>query len=169
MLIFDATIKDARGRRVPLVPYDAFLHISGEEGRRKRIQRASLMPFDRPTRRDWLRGIGYGALALPVLLIAALAPAYLAFVVRPSAWTWVFAVIGLGLLPALVTLFLARKLGGRRIMRVYIKAGYCPSCGFDLEGTGDDESGLRVCPECGGAWRMTDRNESASTPAEMEA
>ncbi len=38
---------------------------------------------------------------------------------------------------------------------VYLEAGYCPSCGYDLWAAECDEHGRRRCPECGGVWTLT--------------
>lgn len=39
--------------------------------------------------------------------------------------------------------------GGARQQR-----GCCPACGQSLDGLLAEEDGCRVCPECGGAWRV---------------
>ena len=37
-----------------------------------------------------------------------------------------------------------------------VVSGQCPSCGYDLRALPVDErDGCCVCPECGGAWRVT--------------
>jgi hypothetical protein len=155
MSILQTTIVDDEGRRVPLVPHEVRLRLSG--GRAQRLQAAAHLASQPVTRREVFRGIGYGLLALPIMLAAGLAPAFLAFQVKPPWWGMALAVIPLGLLPAAVTVGLARRVAGHRIARVYLGAGYCASCGYDLESTEVESTGLggngrRRCPECGACW-----------------
>ena len=152
MGVWRPTIVDASGRRVPLLPHDWGEAFRGDRERAARIHRASLGPSPKPRRAEWLRGIGFGLLALPVLLGAALLPAYLTFRLHLPWWGLALAVIPMGLLPAAVTVWLARRISAERIARLMLRAGYCPSCGFDLEHATPDALHRRVCPECAACW-----------------
>jgi len=144
-------ITDDRGLRVPLVAHEPGVALGSDE-RSARLRAASAEPRGRPTREEIIKGIFYGVVVLPVLVVASLAPAWLAF--RTSLPTW--AQIGImsltGVLPALVTVFVARRVGARRIARTYVKAGLCASCGYELRGTHPSEDGRHTCPECGAGW-----------------
>jgi len=41
-----------------------------------------------------------------------------------------------------------------RVRVALLKIGRCPSCGYALAGVEAEPDGCRVCPECGGAWRV---------------
>lgn len=55
------------------------------------------------------------------------------------------------LYPPIATWF-RRKMAGD-IRAAYLKAGRCASCGYGLRELAE-EDGLRVCPECGGVWKV---------------
>jgi hypothetical protein len=43
----------------------------------------------------------------------------------------------------------------RRLARTKcLSRGICPSCGYALHAVPESAAGLRVCPECGAAWRL---------------
>jgi len=42
----------------------------------------------------------------------------------------------------------------RRSMKLW---GFCPACGYDLCAQRRAADGIVICPECGGAWRWTNR------------
>lgn len=151
MPILRAVITDADGRRVPLVPLE---RLGVESERRRRFDRARRHPAPRPDRADFMRGVGYGVLALPVLLAAALAPVYVAFQWPAPWWGRIVAMLPMTVLPAVVTIWLVRRVAGERIARLYVLAGYCASCGYDLEATAERPDGVRLCPECGAGWRI---------------
>ncbi len=153
MPIGRTTILDDRGRRVPLVEHEWQLPFGEEALRSARLREASRVAPPRPTAGEIRRGVVLGAVALPLLLASALLPAYLAFGIRAPWWVTILAALPMGALPALATVFIARRAASRRIARVYIRAGYCASCGYDLEAIPEESDGLRVCPECGAAWR----------------
>lgn len=150
-------IVDARGRRVPLVPASAHFNRS-DASRIDRFRAASRIPGEPPTRREVMRGILWGLVAAPMLLAAALMPAFLAFRTGLPPWAQLIAVVPMGALPALVTVVLTRRVAGHRIARTWRLAGYCPSCGHDLSGLHADHDGSTVCPECGAAWCLDARD-----------
>lgn len=48
----------------------------------------------------------------------------------------------------------AEKARQRRIVEVFVREGICPSCGYNLcNAPVTPEDGMRVCSECGSAWR----------------
>lgn len=153
-------ITDDRGRRVPLVRHD-WGAARGNTPVRRRLLASTSLSFQRdpaavrirPTRGEVVHGIIAGAVALPVLLAAALTPAYLAFSTGLPWWGTILASLPLGVIPALVTIFLARRLARRGIARSYVRAGLCASCGYDLQALDIEGDGCRQCPECGSAWR----------------
>lgn len=148
-----ATVLDARGREVPLVPHDWKLHFLRDTDVGRRLRASSDLESRRTTGYDMRRGIAFGILALPILLIGACAPAFLAFSLKWPLWLMLLAAIPLGILPALVTIFVVRRAAARRIANVYAHAGICGSCGHDLRGTAIAADGCTVCTECGAAWR----------------
>ncbi len=150
----EATVLDARGREVPLVPHNVQLHLARDTEMGRRLRASSTLPKEKPTGSEIRRGIGYGILAIPLLLVGALAPASMAFSLKWPLWLMLLAAIPLSVIPALVTLFVARRAAGQRIARVYAHAGYCGSCAHDLHAIHAEADGCTVCPECGAAWRV---------------
>jgi hypothetical protein len=160
-----ATVLDARGREVPLVPHDFRLHLARDTEMGHRLRASSNLPKEGPTRTEIRRGIGFGVLALPLMLMGALAPAYMAFSLKWPLWLMLLAAIPLGAIPALVTIFVARRTSGRRIAQVYAHAGYCGSCAHDLRASPTEADGCTVCPECGAAWRVGAEQQAPIAPA----
>jgi hypothetical protein len=150
--MFRVTITDHRGRRVPLVPYELTSFVDDPQ-RTARLSATSHLARQPVTAREVRRGIGYGLLVLPVMLIGALAPSWLAFGLKLPWWAMILAAIPLGAIPAILTIFLVRRTAVDRIAHSYIAADYCASCGYDLKSIGPEEDGCRICPECGAAWR----------------
>lgn len=149
-----ATAVDARGRRVSLVPHDLKLHLSRDTEMGRRLRASSHIPLERTKSSDIRRGVLFGLLALPLLLVAALAPAFMSFQWKWPLWLMLLAAVPLGLIPPIVTIFVMRRTMGGRLARVYAHAGYCGSCGHDLAGILPEQDGCSVCPECGSAWRV---------------
>ncbi len=149
---WNPTIRDDRGRRVLLVTDRSFEGPGNDGSSRTRLARAKWGPTARPGLGEVVRGIAYGLMALPVLLIAALAPAYLAFRTPLPWWAQIAIASLIGVLPALVTAQLARRIAAKRIAEVYARAGFCASCGYDLEAIPEVDRERR-CPECGSYWR----------------
>ncbi len=153
MAILRVMIRDARGQRVPLVPLSPLLAFRGDQQRIARLRAASRYPRAPVTAREVWRGLGYGLLALPALLVPAVAPVGLTFWLRAPWWVLIPATLLIGTIPALVTVWLTRRIAADRIARLYLRAGYCASCAYDLQGTLREPDGCRYCPECGAAWR----------------
>ncbi len=42
------------------------------------------------------------------------------------------------------------------VRRDALRDAICPSCGYSLEESPREADGCRLCPECGGAWRVDD-------------
>ena len=52
----------------------------------------------------------------------------------------------------------ARQVRFRKIRKVMLAHRHCPHCGYDLRGLPPDEhDGATVCPECGCAWRVEEK------------
>jgi hypothetical protein len=47
-----------------------------------------------------------------------------------------------------------RAMEAHRLSIVWLARGQCPGCGYSLVGLIAEADGCRVCPECGGAWRL---------------
>lgn len=67
-------------------------------------------------------------------------------------------VVALGMM-VLVVLPLGTRLVRHRlgpdIREAVLDQGFCPSCAYRLEGVPPEADGCTVCPECGGAWRVS--------------
>lgn len=161
--MLQATILDDRGKRVPLVPHEPGVLLDQKSERVRRLRAAWNLPRERPARREIMRGVLWGLAALPVLLAAPIAPVWFAFNMRWPWWGTTLATLPMALLPALVTVFITRRLGAKRIARCYRHADLCASCGYDLIAAVPDAAGFIVCPECGAAWFA--RSAAAETRA----
>lgn len=148
---FTTTIADADGRRVPLVAHEIRTAFAGDE-RSVRLRAALERPAPPMTRREWLDGAGWGLLAIPLMLATGMAPAALSFGLQAPWWVLVLLAVPLGLLPAIVTVILTRRVAGARIARVHLVAGYCPSCGHDFGPRPWSGAPRQRCPECGATW-----------------
>ena len=137
-------ITDARGRRRTLLP-----PVGDSARRRMRIER-----------RVDVTGLWSGSqltlatvILLPLLVILGLViPAVLHLGWLPR-WSVFVLAIPIGAAPPLILMALTRSLFARSYAGAYVRAGLCPSCGYDLSATEAEGDGCRVCPECGGAWR----------------
>jgi hypothetical protein len=55
----------------------------------------------------------------------------------------------------IITYLRAKRRRRDRILRVMLRHGHCPHCGYDIRGLPVDETdGATVCPECGCAWMV---------------
>ena len=97
-----------------------------------------------------------------MLLVAALAPAWMAFGLKWPWWGQILSAIPIGVIPSLVIIAVIRRVAGGYVARCYLYAAYCASCGFDLRGIEVQADGCHVCPECGAAWKLTDEEGAAS-------
>lgn len=55
---------------------------------------------------------------------------------------------------AALTGFVYFKRSVRRAVRAVCLSGYCPKCGYCIQGLPVQSDGLTICPECGAAWRV---------------
>lgn len=86
----------------------------------------------------------FAALAIPTLIIFN----------RLPMWSVVLAVAPAALAIPISLVLLERWFQAERYRDAYLRIGLCPSCGFDMSAAPPEPDGCRVCPECGGAWRM---------------
>ena len=57
----------------------------------------------------------------------------------------------------------ARHVRFGKIRRVMLQHRHCPHCGYNLRGLAEDEEdGATVCPECGCAWNLGDKEPHAA-------
>jgi hypothetical protein len=157
------TIKDARGRSVPLTPHEVFFPGISDAERRGRFERAN-SGMD-------ITAIGSRWKLIFALLLVSGAVFALVPMVLAQRWGAPFWVrMCMSVLPALVcgggSAFWTRRLAPRYIAETYLRARYCPSCGYDLESITPDADTNRTCPECGATWRLP---SSPGTGEEMVA
>lgn len=145
------TVVDDRGRRVPLAPSE-IVPTGASSDRSARMARAA-RSREPTTRAEIVRGVLFGLAALPVMLVAALAPVWIAIRTGWPWWLKILSGLPMGILPALITIFMVRRVAPQRLARQHVRAGYCGSCAHDLTGLSREGDGCRVCSECGAAWR----------------
>lgn len=179
MLFGNVMITDSEGREVPLAPHLSMTGMTGMDSvtgmtgmtsttgsreRRRRLRAAGSDVSGPPTRQEWRRMIGYGLAHIPLLILLGIAPAVMTFKLHWPVWAVVLAVLPLGLAPAVLTVWIGRRVAKERIARMMLRAGYCPSCSHDLTGVTANDRARRVCPECGAAWAPPDnRNTEQNT------
>ena len=149
-----AKITDDRGVRHALVPHETLLPGTCEPARRKRLVNAGWHDQPRLTRADWLRMAPYLLLMIVAVLLMGQVPALLTFRLHLRMPWGMLAAIPIGLAPAALSVWMMRRALPRRLAGVYLRAGFCASCGQDLTGLPRAEDGCTVCPECGAAWRV---------------
>ena len=158
-------VNDARGRRCRLV--SGWLAVRGvgdaesaiKKDKRARLARAGSEESVLPTWREVRRALPYVALCLPLFALAVLAPSMMSFKMRLPLWAMMLGAVPLGMIPVVVSVFVIRRAGAERIARVHARAGLCGSCGYELRGVVAEGDGCTVCPECGGAWKVEEREE----------
>jgi hypothetical protein len=154
------TIKDGRGRRVPAVTLGALAGAgdAGDAGDARRRDLARRVRTE--TSEDAWRVVGRNVLWGMLLLLAlrqledALLPRH-AFEGLPRG----LAVAGLLAGVAGIAWWAASRRLTRRRARLAVKAGFCGSCGYDLERLEREADGCVVCPECAAAWMPKDPEE----------
>ena len=69
---------------------------------------------------------------------------------------------------------LAVEKDAEKIANVLVRHGYCGACGYEMEGTVDDDAWYKICSECGARW-YCDRvgtekshDEEQRTPGDQE-
>jgi hypothetical protein len=145
MGVFSATVKDARGRVVPLVREHA-LSAATRERRRRLMQSAK--PVN-PTLRE---GVLIGLCMLPVILVAAMVPVTVTSGLRLPMGAAILVGALTGLVVPTAMVYVVRRVQAGRLARAYVQAGLCASCGYDLRAVQAGGDGFRTCPECGAAW-----------------
>lgn len=85
----------------------------------------------------------------------------------PFVLVWVVALLGLLFLLNAAVLPIAAVTGIRRTsesMRAFVRGRVsddrCGACAMLLRGVPVDDEGMRTCPECGGAWRVSEQAKS---------
>lgn len=68
----------------------------------------------------------------------------------------------LGVAGPLVMGFTLRAMMLPRIVRAYVRAGFCGCCGFPLEGLETQADACTLCPECGSAWAIGSDQSNSS-------
>jgi hypothetical protein len=145
---------DHRRRRVPLFR-EFVLPFSRDPDRRARLAAAANFRAGPPTRQEVLRTLGYGLMALPLFALCAYAPVWLSSGLRLPLWIMLLIAIPVGMVIPLTFHFAIRRIAADRIASAYAAAGYCASCGFNLNATPAEPDGCRLCPECAAAWRTS--------------
>jgi hypothetical protein len=145
-------ITDDGGNRVPLMASESILSLGPDHERHARLRAVANRPRPPLTAAEIRRGIRYGLLLLPLAMASGAAAPFVTSLNLP-AWALILATLAMGGFPPIVFVILLRRWGRQRIARIYIDAGFCASCGYDLRGTEVQVDGLRMCPECGAAWR----------------
>lgn len=78
---------------------------------------------------------------------------------------WWFSLVGI--LLAHLSIAVHYVLPGRRyahaLMSDRLVKQHCGACDFDLSGQTSNPDGCTLCPECGAAWKLPPREDSAST------
>lgn len=63
-----------------------------------------------------------------------------------------------------VVWFLSRFTRRKKVSRILLGHSRCPHCGYDLHGlAADEEDGATICPECGCAWDVDQRQPGLRT------
>jgi hypothetical protein len=120
-----------------------------DSDRQRRLSKAALDDTSGLTRAEKMRfALWFVALFPLVIGAGVLGP----MVSDPRRWWTFLAFVPMAVLPVMMTTFVMRRSIAQRIARRYIRAGYCPSCGYDLAGVAPSQDGTRCCPECGGVW-----------------
>lgn len=138
---------DHRGEATVIQPHtlNSAMRWAGEGPQRERLAavRDAVMARGRAGR----IGCGLAAIAAagaPFVLLREHLP--------PGAW--VFAVTVALVLGPVIWFGSSGRGGVRRVRRMMLAAGLCPSCGGDLRGVAPGADGCRGCPVCRSAWRL---------------
>ncbi len=91
--------------------------------------------------------------AMPLFLLPAVLILLLTRYAGGRAIWWAIpGGVVLGTFGPLAMMLTLRSLMLPRIVRAYVRAGFCGACGFPLEGQPREDDGCVICPECGAAW-----------------
>ncbi len=158
------TIIDDRGKRVPLVNHDWRAYLGGDAERMNRIKAAASVESWRPSAQELRRVAMFCLFMLPAILVGALAPAFITSRTWLPRWAQFLVILSTAVLPALISVFVVRRVLAQRIARSHVRAGLCASCGYDIRSIPGDAEGCRVCPECGAAWMAVPDDRATGTP-----
>ena len=141
-------LKDAHGRLLPLAPHEILIR---DPARRARLRHAGWTTGGFAAQPGAPRNVMVFTLTM---LVFALIPMIIITFLEAPLW----AQLAMAALPAVIayagSVFWSRRLAANHVARTYLRAGYCPSCGYDLEAIVPDANDLRTCPECGGVWKV---------------
>ena len=102
----------------------------------------------------WLMALGYAALSTLTKQAPILPPLVLAFVVAGVYVAWAFW----------RRRVLQRRGLAQHHAQAWLARGRCPGCGYSLRGLQPAGDGCRVCPECGGAWKISPAAPAGDRP-----
>jgi hypothetical protein len=146
-------LKDVRGRLVLLAPHELLIR---DPARKERLIRAGWRYRAEAVGSESLRSV------LPLVMtmtIFVLLPMTIAIFMDAPLWVQVVMAPALSAFVSFAAcLFWSRRLAPNHIATIYLRAGYCPSCGYDLDALVPAPDDLRTCPECGGAWKLASRD-----------
>lgn len=101
-----------------------------------------------------MSALGYAALSTLTKQAPILPPLVLAFVVAGLYVAWAFW----------RRRVLQRRGLAQHHAQAWLARGRCPGCGYSLRGLQPAGDGCRVCPECGGAWRIAPAAPAGDRP-----
>jgi hypothetical protein len=102
-----------------------------------------------------------GRLLVALLYVATAGLLILVIFGGLPAWPSSAAMAGLFVVPIGATLLLSHPITARVQRRAGRALGLCPACGYSIAEIERQEDACRVCPECGGAWKL---DEDTSPP-----
>jgi hypothetical protein len=144
-----ATITDARGRKVRLLPLVGAREL-GEawtDGRAALIQDA------------WMSSIAFKkevAIQVAILIGTALPVGVLLGKKAIPEWSH-GAFLGVAAIFMVLSFWNLRRRAAPRFAQNLVRRGLCASCGYPLRSITPEPDGIRTCPECGSAWKMEER------------
>jgi hypothetical protein len=147
-------ITDDRGRRVPLLPHETNARLRRDPERGRRLNEAPDGPREPYTRREIGGFILSGVIGVPLFFGVVIGPSFWLMSPRFGLLGPVLACLPMVFILGAAPVLIARLVVGRRVAREYVRAGYCGSCGYDIQAAPIAADGCRVCPECGAAWRV---------------
>lgn len=138
---------DLRGRVLPLLQVEDLPRDASKELRRA-VQRANQHRWKAQVQATLMFVLSIGCVQFVLGGLGAV-----------SSRGWVIQAVTTGVLSlffgTLGGAALSRESGREAVTRC-LRLGMCPSCGYGLKELVTEGDGARVCPECGGAWRIDD-------------
>lgn len=137
---------------MPLAPHEVLFPGISDAERRARFQRANSGMGITSVGPRW-------KLIFAMLLVSgvvfALIPMVLAQRWGAPFWVQICSPVLLAIVCGGGSAFWTRRLAPRYIADTYLRARYCPSCGYDLTHAKTGADGAAECSECGAAWRLS--------------